>query len=134
MVQNHIKLNRFFRRMAFCHKIMSGKILHRFLSNFEQFKVKWNLRSNGNRSTDYIYKVPESSPKIGAKILSVFLPECLNNIIRFSYHLNETDFKAFIQFNISNFYPSFKRILNNSYSETDEDKEEKLSEINEFEE
>jgi hypothetical protein len=35
----------FFRLMAFCHKIMSGKILHRFLSNLEQSKFKYALEA-----------------------------------------------------------------------------------------
>jgi hypothetical protein len=93
---------------------MSGKIISKFKSSLEDFEVKYNLRSDRNCSTDYIYKEPESSTKAGAKKLSIFLQKCLNKILRFSFHLSESDFKTFIKFNISNFYLSFQRILNSS--------------------
>jgi hypothetical protein len=119
--------------MTFCHKIMRGKILSKFNSSLEDFEVKYNLRKGGNCSTDYIYKIPESSTKAGAKRLTIFLPKCLNRILRFSFHLSESDFKTFIKLNISNLYLSFQRILNSSYSEIGEDEEAELEELNEFE-
>ncbi len=109
---------------------MSGKILSKFKSNLEDFEVKYNLRSGGNCSTDYIFKVPEWSSKAGAKRLPIFLPKCLNKIIRLSFHLNESDFKTFIRFNISNFYLSFQRTLSSSYSEIGEDEEDCQNSMN----
>ncbi len=47
---------------------MSGKIKENL--RVVLMILKWNI------STDYIYKVPESSTKAGAKRLSIFLPKC----------------------------------------------------------
>jgi hypothetical protein len=61
-----------------------------------------------------------------------FYQSALNKTIRFSFDLNESDFKTFVRFNISTFYLSFQRILKSSYSEIGKDEEE-LAELNEFE-
>jgi hypothetical protein len=79
---------------------MSNAILSQF---FESLKpIKYKLRNNEN-----LYMVPKSRTLAGSHRISIFLPECINVIIRNSYMISLSDFKNFVIFNLTNFYEMF---------------------------
>jgi hypothetical protein len=82
---------------------MSKSILLQFYDSLEP--VKYKLRSNDN-----IFFVPKSLTLAGSHRISIFLPECINVIIRNSYMIRLSDFKTFIIFNLSNFYELYINI------------------------
>jgi len=79
-----------YRFCIFFRKIMNKSILNDLCNRLEP--VKYKLRNN-----DDLYTVPRSRTLAGSRRISIFLPECINVIIRHS-------FKTFIIFNLGNFY------------------------------
>jgi hypothetical protein len=94
------KYRAFFRLCIFFRKIMSNVILSQFFESLEP--IKYKLRNNDN-----LYMVPKSRTLAGSHRISIFLPECINVIIRNSYMISLSDFKTFVIFNITNFYEMF---------------------------
>ena len=114
------KYRAFFRLCIFFRKIMSNLILPQFLESLEP--IKYKLRNNDN-----IYMVPKSRTLAGSHRISIFLPECINVIIRNSYMISLSDFKTFVIFNLSNFYEMFigirlklKRLYSSCKNEDDD--------------
>ena len=69
------------------------------------FEVTERVRE-GLRSND-LYIVPKARTMAGSRRISIFLPECINVVIRHSYLIGLSDFKTFVLFNITNFYSLF---------------------------
>ena len=74
------------------------------LSNFYE-SLKPVQRTSRHNSD--IYTVPCSKTKADSHRISIFLPECMNTIIRYSHMISLSDFKVFITFYILNFHQLF---------------------------
>ena len=90
-------LRSFLRLCIFFRKIMNNEILSKLNESLKP--VHHSSRHNSD-----LYSVPSSRTKAGSHIISIFLPECMNIIIRHSCMISLKDFKTFIIFNILNFH------------------------------
>lgn len=111
------KYRSFFRFCIFFRKIMNNNILNDLRNRLEPIKY-------GTRNNDNIFIVPRSRTLAGSRRISIYLPECMNVIIRHSYLLGLSDFKTFIIFNLGNFYRKFldiKSKVKNHFSTTFDD-------------
>ena len=88
----------FFRFAMFSYKIMNRHILHNFCDDLVQIENCKNLRNDTRR----LFETPTWKLVVGAKRLSVCLPELINKVLRLSYvntNLNEfKNCKSFLSF------------------------------------
>jgi hypothetical protein len=92
-----------FRFSTFCFKILNNIILKDFFSD-----LKPNLNVKNTRCmTRNLFNVPRSLTLKSGKRLSIYLPQLVNKIIRYSHNLEFKDFKHYILFNISDLYLKF---------------------------
>jgi hypothetical protein len=92
-----------FRFSTFCFKILNNIILKDFFSD-----LKPNLNVKNTRCmTRNLFNVPRSLTLKSGKRQSIYLPQLVNKIIRYSHNLEFKDFKQYILFNISDLYLKF---------------------------
>jgi hypothetical protein len=92
-----------FRFSTFCFKILNNIILKDFFSD-----LKPNLNVKNTRCmTRNLFNVPRSLTLKSGKRLSIYLPQIVNKIIRYSHNLKFKDFKQYILFIISDLYLKF---------------------------
>ena len=92
-----------FRFSTFCFKILNNIILKDFFSD-----LKLNLNVKNTRcKTRNIINVPRSLTVKSGKRLSIYLPQLVNKVIRYSHYLEFKDFKQYILFNISDLFLEF---------------------------
>jgi hypothetical protein len=75
--------------------------IHKYLGSFT-LNVK-----NTRCMTRNLFNVPRSLTLKSGKRLSIYLPQLVNKIIRYSHNLEFKDFKQYILFNISDLYLKF---------------------------
>lgn len=99
-----IKLRFFYNLCTFSYKIVNKKILFNF---FEQLKIVNEQNSIRICSHKNIYAVPFARINFSTSRLSVFLPNFLNKVLKFSTNLNYNMFCQSIKSNIMIFYNKF---------------------------
>ena len=92
-----------FRFSTFCFKILNKIILKDF---FSDLKLNLNVK-NTRYKTRNIFNVPRSLTVKSGKRLSIYLPQLVNKVIRYSHYLEFKDFKQYILFNISDLFLEF---------------------------
>ena len=98
------KLRLFSNLCFFSHKVLNKKILPDFKNSLQKSSITYNLRDIP------IYTVPKTRTKSGAKCFSVFLPNFVNQTIRYAYELSFSEFKSLI---LSYIVLYFKRFPSN---------------------
>ena len=93
----------FSRFSTFCFKILNNLILSDF---FKELKPNNNVK-NIRCHTRNIYTVPRSLTTKSGKRLSIYLPQMVNKVMKYSFNLTFDLFKQFILFNISALYLKF---------------------------
>jgi hypothetical protein len=92
-----------FRFSTFCFKILNKIILKDF---FCDLKLNLNVK-NTRCKTRNIINVPRRITVKSGKRLSIYLPQLVNKVIRYSHYLEFKDFKQYILFNISDLFLEF---------------------------
>ena len=93
----------FLRFSTFCFKILNNIILFNF---FKELKPNINVKNTRCHSRN-IFTVPRSLTTKSGKRLSIYLPQLVNKIIRYSDNLTFKLFKQFILFNITDLFSKF---------------------------
>ncbi len=93
----------FSRFSTFCFEILNNLILSDF---FKELKPNNNVK-NTRCHTRNIFTVPRSLTTKSGKRLSIYLPQMVNKVIKYSFNLTFDLFKQFILFNISALYLKF---------------------------
>ena len=93
----------FSRISTFCFKILNKLILSNFFKELKPYNNVKNTRCH----TRNIFTVPRSLTTKSGKRLSIYLPQIVNKVLKYSYNLAFDFFKQFILFNISDLYSKF---------------------------
>ena len=103
------KYRLFYRFSIFSYKIINRFILHNINDELVQLDNSKNLRD----ATRNLYYVPSCRTMMGAKRISVCLPQLINKVMRSSFNLNFCDFKNFILDNLSILFVKFQILVKN---------------------
>ena len=99
-----IKLRFFYNLCTFSYKIVNKKILIDFYKQLKIVNDQNNIRTCYNKN---IYAVPFARINFSSSRLSVFLPNFLNKVLKYSTNLNLIMFCQSIRTNILIFYNKF---------------------------
>jgi hypothetical protein len=102
----------FFRFAMFSYKIMNRHILHNFCDDLVQIENCKNLRNDTRR----LFETPTWKLVVGAKRLSVCLPELINKVLRLSYvNTNLNEFKNYVTVNLSSLFVNYQKSMIKSH-------------------